>query len=108
MEDLDAFLSVVGNNLDINGHKGMNYIPTFSAVMIRKDVFQNLDYNTPISAWIDFWLYRQILKNELLFYTTDKLTYWRQHSSFNNINNAEKYTAERDWFIYMSDRLNGF
>ena len=50
MEDLDAFLSVGGNNLDINGHKGMNYIPTFSAVMIRKDVFQNLDYNTPISA----------------------------------------------------------
>lgn len=108
VEDLDAFLSVGGNNLDINGHKGMNYIPTFSAVMIRKDVFQNLDYNTPIPAWIDFWLYRQILKNELLFYATDKLTYWRQHSSFNNINNAEKYTAERDWFIYMSNRLNGF
>lgn len=54
MEDLNAFLSVGGNKLDLGAHKEMNYIPTLSAVMIRKDVFQNLDYNTPIPAWIDF------------------------------------------------------
>lgn len=67
VEDLNAFLSVGGNKLDLGAHKEMNYIPTLSAVMIRKDVFQNLDYNTPIPAWIDFWLYRQMLKSELLF-----------------------------------------
>lgn len=108
VEDLNAFLSVGGNKLDLGAHKEMNYIPTLSAVMIRKDVFQNLDYNTPIPAWIDFWLYRQMLKSELLFYTADKLTYWRQHNLFNGISNVDKYAAERDWFIYMNDLVNGF
>ena len=49
-----------------------------------------------------------MLKSELLFYTADKLTYWRQHNSFNGISNVDKYAAERDWFIYVNDLVNGF
>ena len=37
-----------------------NYIPTFSAVCIKKEVIQNINFSTPYPAWLDFWLWRQI------------------------------------------------
>lgn len=108
LDMIDTVLNEGGNRVDIYGQKKMNYIPTFSAVMVRKDVLSRLDFNTPVQAWLDFWLYRQILKDELLFYIPEKLTRWRQHQSFNGVTSAASYThIESDVFIYLSDKLNG-
>ena len=49
-----------GTPIDLRYNQEFNFIPTLSSVMIRKDILSRLDFNTPVPAWIDFWLYRQI------------------------------------------------
>lgn len=104
---VNASFAVGGNKVDISRKKYVNFIPTFSAVMIRKDILASLDYHSPIVAWMDFWLYRQILQKHLLFYTDEKLTLWRMHDSLNGLNGAEEHTRKSELFIALSDRLLG-
>lgn len=103
VSDVHSFLFDGVNEVDISN----NYIPTFSAVMIKREVLQSLDYNTPILAWIDFWLYRQILNKSYLYYTNEKLTFWRMHDSYNGIINSKKHISQRDLFMFKSDELIG-
>ena len=105
--EINSFLSLGGNRIDLNFFKERNIIPTFSAVMIRKDVLSGLDFDTPIPAWLDFWLYRQILRDSYLYYVNQELTYWRLHASFNDVNKCEAYARKSAWFFYQSDVLNG-
>ena len=96
-----------GTPIDIRYNKNMNYIPTLSSVMIRTDVLRSLDFSTPIPAWIDFWLYRQILNNHMLYFIDSKLTFWRQHDSYNAPANAEKFLQISNDFISSSDIILG-
>ena len=83
----------------------VNVIPTFSCVMVRRDVLMTLDFNSPIAAWTDFWLWRQVLARHLLFYVDKPLTRWRVHQkSYNDTTNKyfDKYMAE---FLSQSNQL---
>lgn len=59
-----------------------NLVGTFSVVMAKKKLFNNLDYNCPNKAFIDYYLWIQIAKNTNLFYLDEKLTNWRLHNSY--------------------------
>lgn len=107
IKNIDSFLSEGGNQIDLHYNKEVNYIPTFSSIMIRRDVLQKLDFNTPIPAWIDSWLYRQILRDAYLYYTKERLTYWRLHKSYNDIAMCRIYAKDLDLFFYKSELLNG-
>lgn len=107
LESVNASLVVGGNRVDISKNKYVNYIPTFSAVMIRKDLLVSLDYHSPTDAWIDFWLYRQILQKHQLFYTDEKLTLWRLHDSWNGLNGSREHVRRGELFVALSDRLLG-
>ena len=61
---------------DINVH---NLIMTFSSVMIKHDLFENLNFNTPIDALLDWWIYIHISYHTDAYYIKEKLTKWRQH-----------------------------
>lgn len=61
---------------DINAH---NLILTFSSVMIKRKHFDNLNFNTPIDALLDWWIYIHIAYDTQVFYIAEKLTNWRQH-----------------------------
>lgn len=61
---------------DINVH---NLILTFSSVMIKRELFENISFETPIDALLDWWLYIHIAYNTEAYYIKDKLTKWRQH-----------------------------
>jgi len=61
---------------DINVH---NLIMTFSSVMIKRKFFKNLNFNTPIDALLDWWIYIHISYHTKAFYIKEKLTKWRQH-----------------------------
>ena len=61
---------------DLNIH---NLIMTFSSVMIRREKFENLNFETPIDALLDWWLYIHIAYDTDAFYIKEKLTKWRQH-----------------------------
>lgn len=77
-----------------------NHIPTFSAVMIKKDVLQALYFDTPIPAFLDLYLYKQILAKYPLYYIAEPLTYWRKHpQSYNAISNQGKNYAKTEEFL---------
>lgn len=102
---VDKTLSEGKNLIDINKNKNVCYIPTLSAVMIKTDILKKLDFNSPVSAFLDFWLYRQILSEYPLYYTKRKLTFWRQHNSFNGLLNSKNNIKKMDLFINKSDIL---
>ena len=95
-----------GNKIDVKHNQECNFIPTLSSVLIKRSVLEALDFNTPIPAWIDFWLYRQILKDNLLYYVDECLTYWRQHESYNGVKAIEESAQMKMLqFIPASNRL---
>lgn len=104
---MKLFLMPGANRIDLTRNRSLNYIATFSAVMIRKDVLDGLDFHSPTPAWLDFWLYRQILKDHLLFYTDEQLTRWRIHNSFNGLIGSKEHVRREALFLALSDRLLG-
>lgn len=56
-----------------------NIILTFSIVMVRKSVLKKCDFNSPIKAFLDYFLWSQFADKNI-YYLAEKLTYWRMHS----------------------------
>ena len=53
-------------------------------------------------------LYRQILKDNLLFFVEEKLTFWRQHASYNGADFIEdKFDINNAIFLPASDKIIG-
>lgn len=96
-----------GTPVDMRYNQDFNFIPTLSSVMIKREILIDLDYNTPIPAWIDFWLYRQILINNVLYFVDEELTFWRQHESYNGLENSSKIYGRLAEFLEKSNRLLG-
>lgn len=96
-----------GTPIDLRYNQSFNFIPTLSSVMIKRNLLLSLDYNTPVPAWIDFWLYRQILINHILYFVDEDLTFWRQHDSFNSLENSAKIADCLPSFLQKSNQLIG-
>ncbi len=71
-----------------------NYIPTFSCVMLKKELLNNINWNFPYQAMIDYWLWIQISEKTDFYFIQQKLTNWRMHkdsyinsSKINNLKN---------------------
>lgn len=96
-----------GTPIDLRYNQNFNFIPTLSSVMIKREILLSLDYNTPVPAWIDFWLYRQILINNQLYFVDKELTLWRQHNSFNGLANSAKIVDKLPAFLERSNYLIG-
>ncbi|EKE03246.1 MAG: glycosyltransferase [uncultured bacterium] len=57
----------------------LNLVPTFSSVLIEKSVIKSCDFETPIDALLDLWLWIQISANNKFYYIDKKLTNWMIH-----------------------------
>ena len=106
-QHIRKLLKTGGTPVDMRYNQEFNFIPTLSSVMIRKDVLVQLDYNTPVPAWLDFWLYRQILIRYVLYFVDEELTFWRQHNSFNGLENSSKVVNQLGDFLRKSNQLIG-
>lgn len=93
------------NLVSLDAIKDFNVIPTFSCVTIRKWLFDYIDFNSPIPAWVDFWIYRQILQRYDLYFLPQKLTRWRMHDSYNDPAKAAEYTKRSKDFMAKSNQL---
>lgn len=84
-----------------------NHIPTFSAVTIKSSILKKLDFNTPIPAFLDLYLYQQIFAQYPLYYISQSLTYWRRHAiSYNaTLNQANNYAKTKDFIIKIKEVL---
>lgn len=56
-----------------------NTIPTFSVTAVKKEVLAGCDFNSPIPACLDLWLWRQIAKDHKIGFVDVKLSCFRRH-----------------------------
>ena len=59
--------------------ENFNIVPTFSCLMIKKELFVGLDFNSPLKPLLDWYLLAQIAQNQDFYYLDKKLTNWRMH-----------------------------
>ncbi len=71
----------IKNDFNISVLIRENIIPTFSCVMIKKDLFMSLNFDSPISQNIDWWLWAQVLSNHKVLYVNKNLSVWRRHEN---------------------------
>lgn len=67
-----------------------NLLLTFSAVMIKKEIFDACPLNTPIDALLDWWIFIHISFENEGYYLDKKLTKWRQHKDSYLYNKSKK------------------
>ncbi|MCQ2966100.1 MAG: glycosyltransferase [Alphaproteobacteria bacterium] len=84
---------------------GSNIVPTFSCVMIKKDVLKYCNFESVVPAWIDFWLYRQIFIKYPLFYIDKSLTKWRIHNSYNSNDKTLEYLKKSYEFLIYNNAI---
>ncbi len=83
-----------------------NPIPTFSAVAVRKSILEKCNFNSfVISAWLDWWLWRQILVDNPLYYLPEKLTCFRIHTSYNSKDKLKIYETKTAEFLLQNNLL---
>lgn len=76
-------------------HK-VNLIPTFSVVMVKKNLIEKCRFDSPCKAAIDHYLWVQLFKYNV-YYLSDKLTCWRIHKdSYIHVDEHSWFT--RFWF----------
>ena len=105
VQEIKEQLSAGPNHISLDTIREFNTIPTFSCVTIKKWLFNYINFNSPIPAWIDFWVYRQILQRYDLYFLPQKLTRWRMHNSYNDPTKAAEYTKHAKEFMEKSNKL---
>lgn len=56
-----------------------NTIPTFSIAAVKKDILAACNFDSPIRACLDLWLWRQIAKDHKIGFVDEKLSCFRRH-----------------------------
>lgn len=56
-----------------------NPVLTMSCVMLKKNLLELIDFNTPIDKLLDWYIYIQLSRITDFYYVPEKLTLWRQH-----------------------------
>lgn len=92
------------NLLKVSQKTTLNLIPTFSVVMVKKNLIKRLDFNTPIKPLLDYYLWLQLIGKCNFYYLNKKLTKWRMHSksyinTSNNLKNQIIFEFKRKQFL---------
>ena len=95
--------NLIKNNFNIAMLIQENPIPTFSCVMIKKDLFNSLDFSSPLAQNIDWWLWAQVLSNHNVAYIDENLSIWRRHenSYITSIDHAKMNNFIRSIFKFI-------
>ncbi|MDR2338173.1 MAG: glycosyltransferase [Deltaproteobacteria bacterium] len=85
----------------------INVISSFSCLMIKRTELLKCNFDSElIPAWVDWWLWRQLLIKFPVFYLAERLTFWRVHSASYN---AETHLQERieklDDFLRLNNQV---
>ncbi len=76
-----------------------NKIPTFSCAMIKTEKLRGCSFETPVSRWLDWWLWTQTAATGSFAFLPEKCTLWRLHSgSFNHKLSVRQYIQDASAF----------
>ena len=59
----------------------INIVPTFSVVMLKKEILKDIDYNVKFKPILDWYLWAQLAVDNNFYYVDKKLTNWRMHNN---------------------------
>ena len=83
--------------------KDFNFIPTFSCVMLKKEILDDVSFVSPIPQWLDTYLWSQLVGKYEFFYVDKKLTNWRLHdNSYNNKSLSDEQKHEFMNAVYQN------
>lgn len=72
-----------------------NLFPTFSCMFFNKDALKKLNFNSPVTSWLDWYLYIQLAKAGDCCFLDEPLTLWRIHKdSQNSKNGVVRYLSD--------------
>ena len=57
----------------------MNVVPTFSCVMLKKEILNDIDFESKNKRYLDLYLWTQLAYKYEFYYINEKLTNWRIH-----------------------------
>ena len=60
---------------------GINLVPTFSVVMLKREILEDIDYNVKFKPILDWYLWAQLAVDNKFYYIDKKLTNWRMHTN---------------------------
>lgn len=81
-------------------------IPSFSSVFVEKNALENCDFNTPLDAFLDWWIWTQIACKYKILHINKKLTNFRAHSnSYTDIAFNDSNTKKRKHFLIERYKL---
>ena len=85
----------------------INLIPTFSCVMIKKELFNNCDFNCEVPQWLDWFLWMQLLQKTKVTYIRKDLTLWRLHpqSYINTTSEIKKINFTRQLLKTLNNNI---
>lgn len=72
----------------------LEIISNFSSTMMRKSVFEGLNFDTPIAPYLDWWLFSQITYLHDSYFVNEKLTHLRLHTKSYISNTQNKITVK--------------
>ena len=75
-----------------------NYIPTFSCVMLKKELLDGINWQSSHAACIDWWIWAQISGKATCYFYPDKLTFWQLHND-SYLNKAKK---DENTIVFLS------
>ena len=90
----------------IDAFKTKNIVPTFSVVMMKKEIFETLKFDSVVSQWIDYYLWTQLAPKYDFYYLPQKLTNWRMHKSSYNNKKTSSYKGVVFLDVQIADNLS--
>ncbi len=90
----------------IKGFRTKNLVPTFSVVMLKKEIFETLQFDSSVTQWIDYYLWTQLAPKYDFYYLPKKLTNWRMHKSSYNNKKTSSYKGVEFLDVQIADNLS--
>lgn len=95
-------------NIEYTELLDINFITTFSCVMVKKSLLEKCEFKTPMPQCIDWVLWIQIIQNNKIIYIKKELTHWRLHtkSYMNELNIEKRHKLFAQLFKYLNRNKN--
>ncbi len=79
-------------------------VPTFSCVMLKKELFGGIDFNVAKKPCLDYYIWSQIAQNNDFYFINKKLTNWRMHKD--SYISSKVQPLEDLKFTYQLNKVN--
>lgn len=99
LRDFEEYILFCGESVPFQDHATSlretlchrNVIPTMSCLVAKRSLFNNCNWDSPVSAWSDWWLWMQI-SDQKFFRIPAEYAFWRIHAK--SYHSEQKQTEE--------------